>query len=340
MAAANDRESPTQLLRELYFNRTGIVFLLMVLLSVLMLIASAKTHGSISQFWLAVGSATIATTGYSFVQVLLTTGQFNRFLSGAIQADIKSEISRSTQEALEIFRPSRNRYLPTVTYPPQSTLNPKFNRELNESLSTSSHYTFCGMSVRYAIARLALLRTVPRDVKLIVADPTKPAAVDYRARHEAASGDEKAFNEKAFNDSKQRIFDGIYISIAGAYQIRHKLDNLEFYFTPMPHVDRFEICDDDIYVTRFSDASGTGTIFPATEKFDHDSLIYQMASSDCNSLLRSPYLLRLPVPGNSTEDDFLDALRTIGIIWNEEQWERMKAGYQQFQEEMRSKLLP
>ena len=70
--ADDDRVSPTQLLRELYFNRTGIVFLLMVLVPVLMLVASAKTHGSASQFWLALGTATIATTGYSFVQVLLT----------------------------------------------------------------------------------------------------------------------------------------------------------------------------------------------------------------------------------------------------------------------------
>ncbi len=191
------------------------------------------------------------------------------------------------------------------------------------------------MSARYAIARLALLRTVPRDVKLIVADPTKPAAVDYRARHEAASG-----GEEAFNSAKQRILDGIYMSIAGAYQIRHKFDNLEFYFTPMPHVDWFEICDNDIYVTRFSDTSGTGTLFPATAKFDHDSLIYQMSSSDCNSLLRSPYLLRLPVPGNSTEGEFLSTLRRIGIISSEEQWEKMIASYREFQETMRSELMP
>ncbi len=79
----------------------------MVLVSVLMLVASAKTHGSASQFWLALGTATIATTGYSFVQVLLTTRQLDRFLAGTIRADIK-EIARSTAEAIE----SRDRYLP------------------------------------------------------------------------------------------------------------------------------------------------------------------------------------------------------------------------------------
>lgn len=131
--ADEHQRSPARLLRELYFNRTGIVFLMMVLISVLMLFASARTHGSVSQFWLAVGSATLATTGYSFVQVLLTTQQFNQLISNTIQTDVKNEISRSTDEALSIFRSSQTRYLPSGTYPAQRTTNPDFNRDLNRS---------------------------------------------------------------------------------------------------------------------------------------------------------------------------------------------------------------
>ncbi len=212
-----------------------------------MLVASAKTHGSASQFWLALGTATIATTGYSFVQVLLTTRQFDRFLAGTIRADIRKEIARSTAEAIE----SRDRYLPEVTYPAQDETNPAFNRDLNSSLSRSTRYVFRGMSARYAVARLALLETVPREVKLIVADPTAPAALDFRARHQAGSGD-----ESAFRDAKQEILDGIYMSIAGAYQVRHWFDNLEFCFTSMPSVDRVEICDNVIYsVTEIQDGT-------------------------------------------------------------------------------------
>ena len=333
--ADEDSGSPAQLLRELYFNRTGIVFLVMVLASVLMLIASAKTHGAPSQFWLALGTATIATTGYSFVQVLLTTRQFNRFLAGTIQADIKNEIARSTEAALEIFRSARNRYLPAATYPAQSDTNPTFNRDLNSSLSNSARYVFRGMSARYAVTRLALLETVPREVKLIVADPTSPAALDYRARHEAGSGD-----ESAFRNAKQGILDGIYLSIAGAYQIRHRFDSLEFCFTSMPHVDRVEICDSEIYITRFSDLSGAGTLFPATARFDHESLMYQMFSSDCDSLLSSPYPTRLPVPRNLTEERFVGMLKDMQIITSGEHWDAAKKSFTAFREEVRSKLKP
>lgn len=331
--ADDDRVSPTQLLRELYFNRTGIVFLLMVLVSVLMLVASAKTHGSASQFWLALGTATIATTGYSFVQVLLTTRQFDRFLAGTIQADIRKEIAKSAAEAMEFFR-SRARYLPEVTYPAQSETSPTFNRDLNSSLSSSTRYVFRGMSARYAVARLALLETVPREVKLIVADPTRSAALDFRARHQAGSGDESAFRA-----AKQEILDGIYISIAGAYLVRHRFDNLEFYFTSMPNVDRVEICDNDIYITRFSDSSATGAQFPATAKFGHESLMYQMFSTDCNSLLSSPYLTRLLVPGDQAENAFVDRLKEMEIM-TDEHWAKAKHSFTSFRRDMQSKLKP
>jgi hypothetical protein len=140
--ANDDNRSLTQLLRELYFSWTGIVFLIMALISVLMLVASAETHGTVSQFWLAVGSAVLATTGYSFVQTLLTTRQFNRFLSGTIQDDIRKEITKSTDEAMQIFRSARGRYLPSKTYPAHMSMDPAFNRDLNDSLSRSEHYVY------------------------------------------------------------------------------------------------------------------------------------------------------------------------------------------------------
>ena len=67
-----------QLLRSLYFNRNGILVLVMALVSVGLLYLSVRTHGTASQFFLGLGAATIATTVYSFLQVLLTTSQFNR----------------------------------------------------------------------------------------------------------------------------------------------------------------------------------------------------------------------------------------------------------------------
>lgn len=334
MTSEDDR-SLTQLLRELYFSWTGIVFLLMALVSVLMLVASAKTHGTISEFWLAIGSAILASTLYSFIQTLLTTRQFNRFLSGTIQDDVRKEITKSTSEAIGFFRSSQQRYLPAKSYPAHMSMDPAFNRDLNASLSQSEHYVFRGMSARYAVARLALLDSPPRDVRLIVADPTKPDAVNFRARHEAYSGDEQAFDQ-----AKRQILDGIHMSIVGAYLIRRKFDHIEFHFTPLPHVDRVEICDDDIYITRFSESTEERATFPVTAKFGHDSLLYQMFSSDCGSLLSSPYLTRLEVSGSVPETDFIAKLASIGIDMSPERWQLMKERFTLFKEQNRTSLRP
>jgi hypothetical protein len=199
--------STVQLLRELYFNRTGILFLFMAILSILMLIASTRTKGSASQFWLGLGAATIATTGYSFVQVLLTTRQFNMFLSNAIETDIQEAMAQGTAEAMETFRAVQAKYLPSATYPALDAANPRFNRDLNASMSASAKYVFRGLAGRHAVARLSLMPRPPRDAVLIIADPTMPAAVDFRARHNARGG-----GDSAFELAKQDILDGILTS--------------------------------------------------------------------------------------------------------------------------------
>ena len=129
------------------------------------------------------------------------------------------------------------------------------------------------------------------------------------------------------------------MSIAGAYQVRHRFDNLEFCFTSMPSVDRVEICDNVIYITRFSDSSATGTLFPDTAKFGHESLMYQMFSTDCNSLLSSPYLTRLPVPRNQAENVFVSRLKDMKIM-NDEHWGIAKDSFASYRRDMQSKLKP
>jgi hypothetical protein len=125
--------SEVQLLRQLYFNRTGILFLLMALASIGMLAASSKTSGVAGQLWLALGSATLATTGYSFVQVLLTTRQFNDFLADAIKSDIRSAMTAASAESMEQFRALQTQYVPVATYPALDATNPGFNNDLNAS---------------------------------------------------------------------------------------------------------------------------------------------------------------------------------------------------------------
>lgn len=329
------RSPNVQLLRALYFNRTGILFLLMAIVSIGMILGSARTHGGVSQFWLGLGAATIATTCYSFVQVLLTTSQFNTFLTTAIETDIQQALARGTAEAMETFRRMQAKYLPVATYPALDAPDPRFNRELNEAMSSSARYLFRGLSARYAVARLSLLQRPPRDVTLIIADPTTPSAVDFRARHDAADA-----TDAAFDRAKQEILDGIYMSIAGAYITRRRYDRIEFGLTPIPHVDRVELCDDAVFITRFSEDEGARSRFPATLRFARDSLIYQMFYRDCSSVMTSSAVLHVVLPGDLPEEDFLAKLDVAGISLSQERWEEMKLKFREFQARVSSQIVP
>jgi hypothetical protein len=261
------------------------------------------------------------------VQVILTTRQFNDFLSDSIKEDIQQSMTAA-------FRSRQSKYLPVNTYPGLDAPDPHFNSDLNACLSSSTRYLFRGLSARYAVARLAQLTRPPRDVKIIMADPTKPAAVDFRARHDAGSGDDRAFDE-----AKKKIIDGIHMAIAGAYLNRRKFNNIELVLTPIPHVDRVEICDSAIFVSQFSDEEANSK-FPSSLQFGRESLIYQMSLQDCNSILSSPYVARFGIPGSLGEVDFLQMLAQAGLQISMREWEEMKQMFTAFQERTSSQIMP
>lgn len=329
------RGPDVQLLRALYFNRTGILFLLMAIISIVMIIASARTTGTVSQFWLGLGAATIATTGYSFVQVLLTTSQFNTFLTTAIEADVQQAMARGTAEAMETFRALQATYLPIASYPALDMTNPRFNKDLNAALAGSARYIFRGMSARYAVARLALLSRPPRDVTLIIADPSMPSAVDFRARHDALDP-----SDVAFERAKADILDGICMAMAGAYLTRRRYDHIEFVLTAIPHVDRVEICDSAVFIQRFSEDQDGQTRFPSTVRFRRDSLIYQMFDRDCGSILVSPYVRHMELSGDLSEAGFRAMLDGMGVPMSSERWDDMKQRYLDFQARIARELVP
>jgi hypothetical protein len=300
-----------------------------------MIIASARTRGTASQFWLGLGAATIATTGYSFVQVLLTTSQFNTFLTTAIEDTIQEAMTKATGEAMETLRALQAKYVPVATYPALDATNPRFNRELNSALAGASRYIFRGMSARYAVARLALLSRPPRSVTLIIADPSMPAAVDFRARHDAADA-----SDVAFDRAKKEILDGISMTLVGAYITRRRYDHIEFVLTPIPHVDRVELCDSAIFIQRYSEDEDGRTRFPSTVRFRPDSLIYQMFDRDCGSISSSPYARHLDLSGDLSEDEFRAMLEDMGVSMSSDRWEEMKRRFLEFRDQVSRELLP
>jgi hypothetical protein len=342
------RRAVSGLLRELYFNRTGLLFLLMLLLSTGLLGASAKAHGSAASFLLTLGTSILATTGYSIVQVFLTTRQLDLFLRSSIQSSVSSQmsllrsevssvvsqVSQAANTMLEKYRELHREFVPIAQYPPVNSPDPRFNNDLNSSIRKSAHYTFRGTTAHHSVARLAQLPSIPPQIQLIIADPTKPAAVDLRARRLVE------IDQIAFDQARETVVNRIFISLFGAYAIRSKCDRIEVCLTSSPHIDRLEICDDAIYVTRFSESEEEAFKFPSAVKLSNESQIYKMFARDCSRLLSSPYSVKFEIPREGNDDDFLTALSKVGIRANLALLNSWREGYSEFRTSVASGLVP
>lgn len=334
--ADSSAERDRLLLRSLYFNRTGILLLSMVLLSITAILAAQRARGGAQGVWLGLGVAVLAASLYSFFQVLLTTRQFEGFITDTVRQVITKEITAVTAAALAEYQKLQSAYVPTAVYPAVHSPGRTFNRDLNEALGDSGRYTFYGLTARYAVARLALLPgLLPAELRFVIADPTLDGVVDLRARREAVRG-----GDESFDRARDDLLRGIYVSFAGMYLTRHRFDRVEICITASPPVDRAELCDDAVFVSLFSDAAEASAPFPSTMQFDRGSVIYRMFDQECNRLFAAHSSKRIAVASGVTEPEFLAALAGVGIGIAAADWVLLKQEFARFREANRGDLVP
>jgi hypothetical protein len=312
-----------RLLRELYFNRTGLLFLLTVLLAIGMYALAAHTHGDASTFWLTLATGIVATSAYAAFTVLLTTKQFDAFLRTTIEQSVRNNIATATAELTNTVRQQNSAYVPVTSYPATNSPDPVFNRDLNRSFMSSERYIFQGVTARYNIARLASSDTTFDLVRIVVANPMEPDSVVARAKH-AKHNMEGGFSDADFAHVRADLIDDIWMSIAGAYLCWRKADRIEFCFLSDPPVDRAEIFDTEMFLTRYSDPGSRGFEFPAACRFLRDSMPYQMQAKDCARLFTSRYTIRFQIPRDDDRRSLFRALHNAGLDFDETQYERLK----------------
>jgi hypothetical protein len=314
------------LLRELYFNRTGLVLLLTILLAIGMYVLAAHTRGNASTFWLTLATGIVATSAYAAFTVLLTTKQFDAFLRTTIEQSVRENIASATDELLNTVRRHSSVHVPATSYPPTNSPDPAFNRDLNRSFMASERYIFQGVTARYSVARLASLDTTFDLVRIIVANPTESDPVVARAKHAKhdRGGDISDANTAQI---RADLLDDIWMSIVGAYRCWRKADRIEFCFLTDPPIDRAEIFDEEMFLTCYSDPDSRGFQFPAAYRFLRDSLPYQMLYRDCARLFTSRYTTQLQIPAGDGRELLFRALRKAGLDFDESRYERLNTEF-------------
>jgi hypothetical protein len=312
-----------RLLKELYFNRTGLLFLLTVLLAIAMYTAASNAHGDARSFWLTLATGIAATSVYAVFAALLTTEQFYTLLRATVEQSVRDNVSTAKDELLDTIRNQSVAYMPAASYPASNSPDPAFNRDLNRSFMSSAGYTFQGVTARYNMARFASVDTRFDFVRIIVADPTKPDSVVTRARH-AQHDVQGSVTDADLANIRVALIDDIWMSIVAAHGCWAKSDRIEFCFLADPPIDRVEIFDDDMFIARYSDRASWGFKFPAACRFLKGSMPYQMHAQDCARLFTSRYTVRLQIPRDDDPKSLFRALRKAGLEFDETQYDRLK----------------
>ncbi len=326
MSESSSQSTNSGLLRDLYFNRTGLLFLITILTSVVLFAVSARTHGTASVFWLTLATGIVATAGYAAFSVFMTTKQFDNFLRTTIEGSVERNISTAAAELLNTIHRQQHAYIPLKTYPPTDHPDEIFNRDLNKSFTTSERYFFQGITARYSMGRLATLPVAFDYIRVIVADPTKPESVIARAKHDIDEGKDA----DRLAHARDELVDDIWMSIVAAYLARRKCDRIEFCLLADPPIDRAEIFDHEIFLTRFSDPASTGFRFPSSCRFPRDSMAYQMHVKDAARLFTSQYTIRFEIPRSDDPANLIRVLDEAGLTLDMERYSKLAKDFLEF----------
>ncbi len=290
--------SPTRrgLIVELFWTRTGLLLAFMLLTSAVLLPLSAGMQpGTVRNLVVAIGTGTLVSSLVTFAQTLLTTRASQRVLVESLV----EESRRAMRDLTDEYRSLNREFFPTHVFEPTAEPEPTFNRLLMADLQNTRQYLFRGFSARHAAARLLLTRTPERELRVIIADPRDRNSINSRARYLVRQGC------GSYNEVEANLYEEICVGLVGLYVVRGRCTRIDVTVMSNPPVDRFELFDDAIWVSLFSDAGGATTPYPRTVRFLRSSFIYNMEHSEFVRSAGARTALHVCLYPDTDRDEFL-----------------------------------
>lgn len=323
---SNFQGSRRGLLQELLWTRTGLLLLILILVSGSCLaISSAMDAGALRNLIAAVGTGTTVSAIVGFGQTLITTTATQR----ALVAPVIDESRRTLQELSAEYRALNQEFFPTHVFEASSDPDPAFNHLMMEDLHKTRQYFFCGFSGRHAAVRL-LLSHAEWDLRVVVADPRDGTTISgrtkYLLRREGADADRAKIQD--------RLHDEIWIGLVGLFLARSRCTNLDLTVVSDPPLDRLEMFDESVWITLYSDASDAAMLYPRTLRFSEGSFIYNMERAEFMRLCNSRAGRHFQISPETTREEFIAIFdRITGSRLSERQFLNLEERFHSFRQE-------
>lgn len=182
------------------------------------------------------------------------------------------------------------------------------NRLLMADLDNTRQYFFRGFAARHAAARLLLTHSFEREMRVVIADPRDRGSINSRARFLL---DQPNLPSGDYQSIQNRLHEEICVGLAGLFVARDRCSRIDVTVMSNPPVDRFEVFDDSVWVTLFSDAAGVHAMYPRTLRFLRSSFMYNMERSEFLRLSRSRTSLHVHIDPSTDPDEFLAVFEKV-----------------------------
>jgi hypothetical protein len=210
------------------------------------------------------------------------------------------------RDLTEEYRALNSEFYPSHVCEPTSAPDPAFNRLMMEDLNNTRQYFFRGFSARYAAARLLLANSVERELRVVIADPRDRGSINSRARYLLRQPSEQA----SYQDIQSRLYAEVCVGLVGLYVARDRCSRIDITVVSNPPVDRFEVFDDSVWVSLYSDPAGALS-YPRTLRFLRSSFIYNMQRSEILRISNSRSELHVQLDPATDLDEFFALFEKI-----------------------------
>ncbi|TQM84233.1 hypothetical protein FHX81_6673 [Saccharothrix saharensis] len=294
----------SNLLQQLFWTRTGLLLLTLVVTSGSSLaISSTMDQGALRTFLTSVGTGTLISAVVGFGQTLITSSAAQR----ALVTPVVEESRRALRDLTAEYRALDREFFPTHVFEPTARPDPAFNQVMMQDLERTRLYVFRGFAGRYAAGRL-LLSQSECELRAVLADPRDDDAISGRARYllrnEGVDGDYDAI--------AARLREQISIGLVGLFLARGRCSRIDLTIVSDPPLDRLELFDDSVWLTLYSNTSaGVIRLYPRTVRFAEGSFIYGMERAEFLRISNSKAGLHVVITPGTSRADFLALFEKI-----------------------------
>lgn len=309
-------------IHEIFWTRTGLLLLILVVVSGLAMVLSANLDPGVGKNLVtAAATGTLVSAIVGFGQTLITATATQR----AMLTPLIDESRQALRDLSAEYRSMNREFFPTHVFEPTAEPNPALNRLMMQDLQNTRQYLFRGFSGRHAAARL-LLSKAEWELRAVVADPGNLSGISGRARylirHSAADVDADTI--------QARLHEEIRMGLVGLYLARSRCTRMEVTVISDPPLDRLEIFDDSVWVTLYSDAHAPAA-YPRTLRFSDGSFIYNMERAEFSRISASRHAHHLVITPDMTRQEFISQFEKItGSTLSEEQFLELNAEFYNF----------